>query len=252
MDPIIDSIKNAHDITVELSQRIIVQHNDLIQQQRYKINKGAGQSLSLLEKKIILYVISEVKSTDTMFNPFVFEFKDFCDACGIRSAGGDYYKHLKDVITSIASKVLWLERPDDTEVIVRWIDKAIVDKKNKTITITLDRDLEPYLLYLKGNFTQFPLLDIIKMRSKYGIALYEIIKSYLYQGNRMQFSLDDLKERLDCTSYTIFGNLKAKVIEPAIEEINKLTELSVDVEYKKTGKSYTDVIFTVYSLNYLE
>ena len=141
---------------------------------------------------------------------------------------------------------MWLE--DDKKILlVRWIDKAFIEKGSSTINIKLDDNLKPYLLNLKENYTQFPLEHIIKMKSKYGIALYEILKSYAYKF-KLTIELDILKEKLDCLNYTDNSNFKKKVINPALKDINTYTDLKVDVEYKKQGKQTKYIIFYIEDL----
>ena len=113
----------------------------------------------------------------------------------------------------------------------------------------LDEDMKPYLLMLSKNYTMYPLHNIIKMKTKYGIMLYELLKSAYFKGSVIEFEVQELKESLDCVSYENFSNFRKKVILPAIEDINTYTELKVDVDFKKTGRSFSHVIFTMTDLN---
>lgn len=225
---------------------IIVKHNDIIQKNRYTLEKNKDNSLSLLEQKIILYIISMIKPNTKEFEFIPFEIKEFSRIVGIEDSK-DIYARVKSAITKLASRVMWLKSIDE-EITVRWIDKAKINKRQGKVYIKLDNDLKPYLIGLYSNFTQFPLHDIIRMKSKYGIMLYEILKSYYYKGQKLKFNIDDLKERLDCVKYTNFSNFKLRVIEPAINDINTYSELYVSVEYIKKGKTYTDIVFNMRDL----
>lgn len=224
-----------------------VKHNDIIQRQKFQLTKNGGNSMSLLEQKALLYIISQIKPEDTELRYVEFTIKDFYAVCGIDARNGDNYRYFKEVITKLASRTMWLVEPD-TETIVRWIDKAIIYKNNGTIKIRLDSDLQPYLLMLSKNYTKIPLRDVIRMKSKYGIMLYELLKSYAYMGMRMRFDIQDLKEKLDCVSYANFTNFRKYVLEPALNDINKYSEIMVDYELVKTGRTYTDIIFTIKDL----
>lgn len=225
----------------------VVEKNAIIQHSKYNLKESQGKSLSLLEKKVLLYIISRIKPTDTELKEQVFEIKEFCDICGIEIAGGKDYKYLKDCIGKLADRHMWLEEKD-TITMVRWINKAVIHKNSGTIRIRLDEDLAPYLLSLKDNYTQYSLHNIIKMKSKYGIMLYELLHSYLYKGNEIRFDIDTLKELLDCVSYTDFYNFKKRVIETALKDINTYSELKVSVRYVKDKKAVKYIYFNVIDL----
>lgn len=227
---------------------VAVKHNDIIQNSKYKLNRGSGGSLSVTEQKILLYVISKIKYDDTRFEYIDFTIKEFCEVCGINPRNGDRYTRLKECLTKLRSRTMWLYNPDDDfETTVGWVSKIAMSRGNGKVRILLDDDLKPYLLGLKGNFTQIPIADVMRISSKHAVTLYELLRSYYYLGNKIKFNIDDLKERLDCLSYESFYNFKTKVIIPSIEDINLHTDLCVDVEYIKTGRSYTDVVFTIFS-----
>lgn len=225
----------------------VVEKNTLIQKSKYNIKENMGKSLSLTEKKILLYIISKIKPTDRELKDQVFEIKEFCEVCGIETSGGQSYQHLKENIGKLADRHIWLE--DESKIVmVRWIDKAEIHKRNGTIKIKLDDDLAPYLLSLKDNYTQFSLHNIIRMKSKYGIMLYELLHSYLYKGNEIRFEIETLKELLDCVNYTDFYNFKKRVIETALKDINTYSELLVSARYIKEHKAVKYIYFDIKDL----
>ena len=226
---------------------LVVKHNAIIQKNKYQVAKNAGNSLSLLEQKVLLYVISRIKPDDTELKEQIFDIAEFCRVCGIQP-GGENYPYLKEVIAKLKGRVMWLVA-EDSETTVSWIDKATIYKKSGKVKIRLDEDLKPYLLMLSKNYTAFPLHNIIKMKTKYGIMLYELLKSVANLGKYIEFSVDEIKEHLDCSNYDNFANFKKRVLLPALVDVNTYTELRVEVDYKKTGRSNTHLLFTITNLN---
>lgn len=246
--------KNASVIIDEERERadkgreyLVVKHNDLITNNRYTLERNKDNSLTLLEQKIILYTISRIKPDTKEFDFVPFDIKEFAAVIGIETEASTYPR-VKAAITKLASRVMWL-KSIDKETTVRWIDKAEINKRQGKVYIKLDNDLKPYLIGLYGNFTQFPLHSIVRMKSKYGIMLYEILRAYYHKGHILKFNIDDIKERLDCTSYENFTNFRRKVIEPALKDINTYSEIYVTVEYEKQGHSFTDIIFFMRDLD---
>ena len=105
-----------------------------------------------------------------------------------------------------------------------------------SITVMLNSRLKEYLLNLKNNFTSYELWNILSLKSKYSIRLYELFKSYEYQHSK-KFELEELKGLLCAESYSRYGNFAARVIEPAVREINQYTNL--DVSYKAIHQGRT-------------
>ena len=233
--------------TSENREYLVVKHNAIIQRNKYQVAKNAGNSLSLLEQKVLLYVISRIKPNDTELKEQIFDIAEFCRVCGIQP-GGENYPYLKEVIAKLKSRVMWLVA-EDSETTVSWIDKATIYKKSGKVKIRLDEDLKPYLLMLSKNYTAFPLHNIIKMKTKYGVMLYELLKSVAFMGKYIEFSVEEIKEHLDCVSYDNFANFKKRVLLPALADVNTYTELKVEVEYKKTGRINTHLLFTISNLN---
>lgn len=234
--------------TAESRDYLVVKHNDIIQRRYFEIHEeDTKKNMSLLEQKILLYVISRIKPDDTELKEQTFELPEFCRVCGIAIAGTNY-QHIKDAIRKLSNRTMWL-CDDEVDTTVKWIAKATIYKKTGKVKIRLDEDMIPYLLLLKENYTMYPLHSVIKMKTKYGIMLYEILKSYAFKGSYLEFPIEELKKRLDCPYYDKFANFKIKVLEPAIRDINTFTELEVKAEYKKTGRSFSTVVFIIKDLS---
>lgn len=237
----------------ELSQErnyYVVQHNDLIQKSDYSLIDRAGKSLTLSEQKILLYIISKIKPDAAALEPIVFDIQSFCDVLGIPSTGsGRNYQRLKNDILHLASRVMWLcDHQSGDEVTVRYIDKARIKPKVGKIELQLDEDLRPYLLNLANNYTQFNLHNVLRMKSQYGVRLYQLLRSYVFTGSAVRFALDDLKGNLDATQYANLKDFKSRVLTPALKDINTYSDLAVSVEYEKTGRTTTHVVFTLQDL----
>ena len=228
--------------TDDMRHFVAVKHNDIIQKQKYTLQKGQGESLSLLEQKALLFIISQIRPNEEELKEQIFDIKQFCDICGINTSGANY-DILKSTITKLKSRVMWLYT-EEKETTVSWIDKATIYKRSGKIKIRLDDDLKPYLLMLQRNYTRIPIYNIIKMKSKYGIALYELLQSYSYSMyNSRKFSIEELKQYLDCTNYESFTNFKTRVLLPALKDINTYSNISCKMELVKNGKQYESVIF---------
>lgn len=68
---------------------------------------------------------------------------------------------------------------------------------------------------------------------------------YKSVGGRL-IEIDDLRVMLDLgKKYNLVKDLLKRVVVPAIEEINELTELKVTAKPVKTGRKFTHISFTI-------
>lgn len=220
-----------NEIANAVCNKMVVKANDLIQKSRF--------NLSLLQQKIVLYLIAQIKPWDEDFTLYEFSIKEFCDICGIEQKGGRNYNMLKQAIKEIADKSLWVTLPNGKETLMRWIEKPYIDEHSGTIQIRLDKDMKPYLLQLQDNFTQYELFWTIQFKRKYSVRLYELAKSIHYyelDSYERVYELEELRKLLDAETYTTWQTFKTRVLEPAIEEINAYSDKTISYETVTYGK----------------
>lgn len=214
---------------------LVVKSNDLIRKSRF--------SLTLTEQRIVLYLISKIKPKDTELYEYDFDIREFCEVCGI-----DYLNNLsqlKDTIKTLRDKSTWITLSDGSETVVSWIEKPYLYPNSGKMKIRLDRDMMPYLLQLKGNFTEYELIAVLALKSKFSLRLYELFKSYEYQ-KQYKVSLEALRRTLMIdTEYSKFYDFRRYVIDKAIDEINAFTDLYITYEVDKDGRKIAGFIFNI-------
>lgn len=228
-----DQIKKAN--IKEDRESLVVKGNDLIRNTRY--------DLSVTEQKILIYLISKIVAEDKDFKHIKFKIAEYCDVAGIKR-GGTEYEMIKESIKSIRDKSWWI-KIDKKELLFSWIDTADIEEKSGEVGITLSESLKPFLLDIKGNFTKYELINVLVLKSKYSIRLYEIFKSYLWL-NHWEIKVDDFRELIGIEDkYLDFTELKRNVILPSIKEINKYTDLQIEYNTQKRGRNIDKLIFTI-------
>ena len=227
---------------LEIRHKTVTKSNDLIQKSRF--------SLSLQQQKIILCLISQITPYDDDFKLYEFNIIDFCKACGIDYANGKNYRDLKAAIREIADKSLWITIEENEETLLRWIEKPYINKNDGTIKIRLDRDMMPFLLQLKQNFTQYEIIWTLHFKSKYSVRLYELIKSIHYHElelYRKKYAIDELKKLLDGENYKEYRDFKRRVLVPASDEINQYSDKTISFDEVKRGRKVIAIEFTISS-----
>jgi plasmid replication initiation protein len=225
---------------LEIRNNTVIKANELIQKSRF--------SLSTQQQKVVLYLISQISPYDEDFKLYDFSIVEFCKVCGIDYESGKNYADLKNAIKEIADKSLWIKLGNGKETLVRWIEKPYIDEKSGRIQIKLDKDMKPYLLQLKQNFTQYELLWTLKFKSKYAIRLYELVKSIHFHELETYSKIYDLSELqilLGAETHKTYQHFKDRVLLPAIAEINNHSDKNVEFEPIKRSKAVSQIRLTV-------
>ena len=220
---------------------IVVKSNFLIEA-RYK--------LSLNEQRLILLLISVIQPDDDDFRDYELRATEFAEMFGIE-CDKDINARVEEAASSLVGRKLDLSMGDE-RCYVAWLSNASYKKGKGVISIRFDKSLKPYLLHLKSQFTQYRLNCVIKFRGSYSIRLYELLKSYEYLGGGKCFyrevGLTELRRFFDIDNdcYKQICNLKSRVIEPSVDEINNHSDILISaVDYIKEGRVIKTVRFTV-------
>lgn len=226
--------------------QMIVKANEIIQRSRFQLTTS--------EQKIILYLISKINPImDADFNEYEFSITEFARVCGVE-IGGKTYDLVKNEIQSLADKSMWLQMDNGTEALVRWIAKARIDKTGY-IQVKLDDDLKPYLLQLTTNFTKYQLLFAIRLKSKYSIRLFELAHSIHFDKTKpytRRYELEEFKQLLGAETYTEYKDFKKRVLKPAIEEINKYSDIIIELNKVVSGHKIIAIELVVSSKSDIE
>ena len=93
---------------------------------------------------------------------------------------------------------------------------------------------------------------VMKLRSKYAVTLYEVLEAYANRESKVCVAtLDEVRNWLkvpEDSSYSGWKDFRRRVIEPAVDEINKHADEAgfvVDYEAIRQGKAFSKLKFTV-------
>ena len=94
-------------------------------------------------------------------------------------------------------------------------------------------------------YTKYKQDSVLKLKGEYSIDLYHIAKKFEAM-KRFSMSLDEIKQEFSLPkSYDHISNLKARMIKPAIKEINEKTDVNITYENIKRGRQVVGLKFTV-------
>lgn len=224
-----------------------MEHKNLVICKANKIVE-AGYKLSLNEQRVVLACISQVNSMEELLNTDEFELsaKDFSKMFSVSDENA--YQALIEVAKNLYQRSVTIhnpypKRPKIKKLETRWISSINYLPEEGKIILRFAQDMLPFLSELKGQFTRYKLENVGKMTSIHGIRLYELLAQWQGTGKR-EIELDWLKEQLQLdSSYDRMNNLKARVIDPAIKDINANSNFNVSWTQRKAGRSISHLIF---------
>ena len=214
----------------------IVQHNKLIES-RY--------NLSLQEKRVILWLISQIKPEDEEFKTYPLNIKDFASKIGI--SNDRLYPQMMAITKKLMQRVMTIDLLDSDETLqVAWLSSARYQHKKGYVKLKFDPELKPYLLHLKSEFTIIELPEIMSVSSFAAIRMYELLKQYEQIGER-KISLTGLRKNcgIEEKEYPLFGNFKQRVLKIAQREINSKTDINIEYEEIKESRKVVAIKFLI-------
>lgn len=84
--------------------------------------------------------------------------------------------------------------------------------------------------------------------SGHGLALYENCYRFVRTGSTGWWSLDVFRKLMGVDNsdyYASFKHLNAKIIKPAVAEVNKSSDIVIEPEFHKKGRAVTDLRFVI-------
>jgi plasmid replication initiation protein len=120
-----------------------------------------------------------------------------------------------------------------------------IHEKRELIKFLFNPEMAKLLILAKENYTRYNFETLLKLRGKYSKRIYLYGNSWI---NKSIFTLklETLRKRLKLENqYEKYADFNKRVIAPAIEEINEISELQMNAEPVKQGKEVIEILFTV-------
>lgn len=128
---------------------------------------------------------------------------------------------------------------------MRWIYHCDYKEGRGCVELGFSPTVVPQLTMLNKEFTSYQLRQIGRLSSFYAIRLYELMAQFLKLKQR-ECTLQQLREMFDLgTKYTNVKDLRKRVLDPAIKEVNAHTDLSVTAEPRRKGRAIVGFGFTI-------
>jgi len=214
-------------------KEIVVKSNRLIE---------AIQTLNLVEARLLQLAIVDARETGFGLSPekpLELSARRYAKAFNVTDDAA--YLALIEAEDSLFKRQFTLTNLDGTTTKSRWIQDANYRKGEGRILVTLTRVVIQEVIRIDGveqYFTQYRLEQTSKLSSVYAIRLYELLMKWQSVGKTPVLKLDIFRAQLGLgvNEYCKMGNFKARVLDLAVEQINKFTDIKVKYEQEKVGR----------------
>ena len=222
-----------------MKDNLVVKHNDLV---------TASYAMTRHEQNLLLSCISQIDSRKRLDEGQVFTLT-VEQARDLFYNGNDQnhaYRDLKTASERLFERKIRLQLDNGKELLTRFVQSVIFDPEAGAVNIRFATDIYPYLSELEKNFTKYRLANIVQLTSVYAVRLYELLICWLGQGlHNKEFDIDEFRRLMGIDDkYSQFGELKKRVIVPALEQINEFTDHEIRVSYRKVGRTFRFIRFS--------
>ncbi|MCM3759149.1 replication initiation protein [Sporosarcina aquimarina] len=221
-----------------------MEENYLVTQSNNLIEARHKKPLTAREQKIVLSMVGMIQPSDEDFKDYRISVKSFSEMLGLK--GSVKYTQMKGIAENLMSKTVEIPKKNGGWILANWISSAEYKEGEGVIELSFSPKLKPYMLQLKNQFTSYRLSNILNLNSTYSIRLYELMKKWQHLG-KWGCSVEDLRGKLGVGEkiYPRYANLKARVLAPAIAEVNEKTDLFIRFNEIKNGRSVERIEFIV-------
>ncbi|WMB98647.1 RepB family plasmid replication initiator protein (plasmid) [Lactococcus cremoris] len=241
----------------ELSKRKVVEHNSLIT----SIAKMDKTPLKMFELAVSCIDTEEPPKDHTVYlsKEELFAFFKVSD--------NDKHSRFKQAVEKMQKQAFFQIKEEEGKGFkfksivpipyVEWTDY------HDEVKIEFHREIMPYLINLKKNFTQHALSDIAELNSKYSIILYRWLsmqynqyEHYSVKGGRRAeqvesyrnptITVKELRTITDTVNeYKDMNNFTKFVLDKPLKEINTHTTFNVSYDKIKKGRSIDSIVFHI-------
>lgn len=128
---------------------------------------------------------------------------------------------------------------------MRWVYLCDYKEGRGCVELGFSPTVVPQLTLLNKEFTSYQLRQIGKLGSFYAIRLYELMAQFLKVKQR-ECTLQQLREMLDLgDKYANVKDLRKRVLDKALEEVNAHTDLKVTAEPRRKGRAIIGFTFAI-------
>ena len=213
----------------------------------------AFQVLTLAELHIVQLAIVDARETGTGLStdtPLRIDAKRYAEV--FNTTRQNAYQRMKEAEDTLFNRRFSFYDEDGKLVKSRWIQQVRYIDDEGAIELVFTLAVVQGISRIDGVkefFTQYLLSQTSQLNSVYSARLYELLVQWRSAGKVPMIELVSFREQLGIgvNEYQRIDHFKARVLDSAVKEINEKTDIKVDYEQYKKGRSISGFSFKVKS-----
>ena len=162
------------------------------------------------------------------------------------------YKALRDAAEKLFERQVTFRdsyNGDPRKRKTRWVSEIAYIENTAELQLIFAPAIVDEITALEEKFTEYFLKMVANFDSQYSYRLFELVKQWNLNKVKEipQFNLSTLREQfgLEENEYERLDNFKKKVLDKAVKEINKYTDVNISYSQIKSGRTVTGFKFDV-------
>lgn len=202
----------------------------------HEINKSPF-NLSAMSLDLICVILAQIEKKDTEFKFYKLNISTIEKRINRKLNRDSFKKSVKELESATL---------DISSESIKWFEIFNFESSNGILEVKLNEQLKPYLLNLKNKFVLAQLDSILNLNGYYSKRFYLLIAQYK-ENRKCEYDLIKLHKILSTPNslQKLYSNFKSRVLDFSMNEINSNTELTVEYEEKKIGKSVNSFMFRI-------
>jgi plasmid replication initiation protein len=215
----------------------------------------AGHGLTLAEKRIVMIAVSKLDSARPLKPGEVpttrITAAEYAEAFGVDLDTA--YDQLKAASKQLYKRSITFYEPawkrngkplPPTIVHMRWVGQVKYQDGEGWVELSWWPALLPHLTGLRKQFTSYQLQQASALRSIYSWRLLELLTRFESTG-WAEYTIEDFKTSMDApASLSDFGQVKRRIIDPAVRELNEKDGWIIEWRPIKAGRKVKAIRFT--------
>ena len=210
---------------------------------------NASYNLEVTEQRLILLAIINARETHqgiTSDSKLEIHANDYASQFHVTKEAA--YKALKTAVNNLFERQFSFKEETKKGIGVvrsRWVSRIKYIDDSAILEITFAPDVVPLITRLEKHFTSYQIQQVTQLTGKYAIRLYELLIAWREVGKVPQIELSDFRAKLgvEDDEYKAMNHFKSRVLEPSIKQINQHTDITVNYEQHKRGRTITGFSF---------
>ena len=224
-----------------MQKQLVTKDNSLI---------GASYSLGVVEQRLIFLAIIEAREQKTLIEAgglLRIYAQSYAKQFDVEKHTS--YEAMKRAVEGLYEAGFAYSKFDERSGKIghyksRWVDKIGYIDDLGCVELVFASDVIPLITRLEARYTEYELKQVVGLQSEYAIRLYELIIQWRSVGKTNLIPLTELREKLGLVNeYKRIEAFKRRVLDLAVKQINKHTDITVEYEQHKQGRVITGFTF---------